>query len=398
MTPTNVKKKILFVTGTRADFGKVKPLIQEVKDSAEFEYQIFATGMHMLSLYGLTVNEIKKAKFTKIYSFVNQDPEMMNQMDMVLANSIQGLGVYVREYQPDLIVVHGDRVEAMAGAIVGSLNNILVAHIEGGELSGTIDELIRHSITKLSHLHFVSNEEARKRLIQMGENPGSIFSIGSPDIDIMLSDSLPDLKKVKQKYRIPFESYGIFTYHPVTTELDKLEENITQAVRALLSVDMNMVVIFPNNDTGANIIVQNLKLLENNPRFRIIPSMRFEYFLTLLKYATVVIGNSSVGIREAPVYGVPTVNIGTRQANRFSYPSILNVPDETSRIVDAIHHLPVFNKPSLHFGKGESAKLFIRQLRTAELWQTSRQKQFNDMVVVDSLIVDSVPKSGLETI
>lgn len=385
MDKTNFQKKILFVTGTRADFGKIKPLIQEVKNSNEFDYQIFATGMHMLSLYGLTVNEIRKANFENIYSFINQDNTMNTHMDMVLANTVQGLGFYVREYHPDLLVVHGDRVEAMAGAIVGAFNNILVAHIEGGELSGTIDELIRHAITKLSHIHFVSNSEARMRLIQMGENPESVFVIGSPDIDVMLSDALPDLAEVKKKYAIPFESYGIFTYHPVTTELDKLDTNIQAVFEAILNIDMNLVVIYPNNDPGANVIIENFKMIENSKHIRIIPSMRFEYFLTLLKYAKVVVGNSSAGIREAPVYGVPTVNIGSRQENRFSYPSIINVIDDKKSIIDALNNLPTLVKPSLHFGKGTSAKLFIQQLRDENLWRTPRQKQFKDMEVIGPL-------------
>lgn len=385
MPDNNHRKKILFVTGTRADFGKIKPLILEVKQSKDFEYQIFATGMHMLSLYGLTVNEIRKAEFENIFSFINQDDTMNTHMDMVLANTVQGLGFYVREYNPDLIVVHGDRVEAMAGAIVGAFNNILVAHIEGGELSGTIDELIRHAITKLSHIHFVSNSEARNRLIQMGENPKSVFVIGSPDIDVMLSDALPDLAEVKKKYDIPFESYGIFTYHPVTTELDKLEKNIQTVFEAILNIDMNMVVIYPNNDPGANVIIDNFQMIENSPHIRIIPSMRFEYYLTLLKFAKVVVGNSSAGIREAPVYGVPTVNIGSRQENRFSYSSIINVPDDKKHIIDALNNLPPLVKPSLHFGKGTSAKLFIEKLRDDKLWQTPRQKQFMDMEVIGPL-------------
>lgn len=384
MASGNERKKVLFVTGTRADFGKIKPLIQQIKESDDFEYQIFVTGMHMLSVYGLTVNEIRKAGFDNIYSFINQDSAITSQMDLVLANTIQGLAYYVREYLPDLIVVHGDRVEAMAGAIVGALNNILVAHIEGGELSGTIDELIRHSITKLSHIHFVSNEVARNRLVQMGETAESIFVIGSPDIDIMLSDQLPEIDKVRAKYDIPFREYLILIYHPVTTEVQNLTAQIREVIDAVIESDSNYVVIYPNNDLGADIIVQELGRLTENPRIRMIPSMRFEYFLTLLKNAQAIIGNSSAGIREAPVYGVPTINIGTRQLNRFEYDSIFNVVSEKAAILEVLHNLPGSVKPSLHFGQGQSARLFIAQLRTDQLWKTSRQKQFIDVDVFPS--------------
>ena len=372
------RKQILFVSGTRADFGKIKPLIQQVKDSEDFSYQIFVTGMHMLSVYGMTVYEIQKAGFDNIYSFINQDSAITSQMDLVLATTVQGLAYYVRENRPDLLVVHGDRVESLAGAIVGSLNNILVAHIEGGERSGTIDELIRHAITKLSHIHFVSNDEARNRLIQMGEIPNSVFVVGSPDIDVMLSDQLPALETVKEKYDIPFQEYGIFIYHPVTTEIDKLSAHIREVVDALIESKMSYVVIYPNNDIGADIIMQELKRLDENQNFRMIPSMRFEHFLSLLKNAKAILGNSSAGIREAPVYGVPTINIGTRQLNRFEYESIINVDYNKAAILNALKNLPHSVEPSLHFGKGESAKLFLQELRSKSFWNTSRQKQFMD--------------------
>jgi UDP-N-acetylglucosamine 2-epimerase (hydrolysing) len=378
MDEEKIRKKVLFVSGTRADFGKIKPLIRQVKDSDDFEYQIFVTGMHMLSVYGMTVHEIQKAGFDNIYSFINQDSAITSQMDLVLATTVQGLAFYVREYKPDLLVVHGDRVESLAGAIVGSLNNILVAHIEGGERSGTIDELIRHAITKLSHIHFASNNEARNRLVQMGEVPNSVFVIGSPDIDVMLSDQLPDIEAVREKYEIPFREYGIFIYHPVTTEIEDLAAHIRDVVDALIESQMNYVVIYPNNDIGADIILNELKRLDGTPNIKLIPSMRFEHFLSLLKNASVIVGNSSAGIREAPVYGVPTVNIGTRQMNRFEYESIINVAYDKNAILEALGNLPQSVKPSLHFGKGESAKLFFTQLNSKSLWETPRQKQFVD--------------------
>jgi UDP-N-acetylglucosamine 2-epimerase (hydrolysing) len=372
-------RKILFLTGTRADFGKMKPLIEEVERSDDFEAHIFATGMHMLARYGSTVKEIQLAGFRNIYSYINQDGSINSQTDLVLANTIHGLGHYIREFSPDLIVVHGDRIEALAGAITGVISNILVAHIEGGEVSGTMDELIRHAVTKLSHFHFVSNNQARKRLIQMGEAPDSIFVIGSPDIDIMLSENLPELSEVKRRYEINFPEYAIFIYHPVTTELQLLHENITAVTAALEASPLNFLVIYPNNDPGSDVILETLNRLHDNPRFRLLPSMRFEYFLTLLKHAKVVVGNSSAGIREAPVYGVPTINIGTRQMNRFTYPFIYNVPENKEQILNALNNLPESGIPSLHFGRGESAKLFMGQVRNSKLWATPCQKQFCDL-------------------
>ena len=194
-----MNKKILFISGTRADFGKLKSLIKVVDELSGFDYEIFITGMHMLKKYGNTYLEIKKSGFTNYHKFINQ--HLNEPMDVVLANTIQGLSRYINENKPDLIVIHGDRIEALAGAIVGSFNNILVAHIEGGEKSGTIDDSIRHSITKLSHIHLVCNSEAANRVIQLGEDKDSVFTIGSPDMDVMRSKSLPSIEDVKNYYK-----------------------------------------------------------------------------------------------------------------------------------------------------------------------------------------------------
>ena len=215
------KKKIVFLSGTRADFGKIKSLIQILENHSNFEPYIFATGMHMLEKYGKTVIEIEKCKFSNIYSFSNHTSE--KTMDLTLAKTIEGFSKYVKEIQPDLIIIHGDRVEALAGAIVGALNNILVSHIEGGEVSGTIDDLIRHSVSKLSHIHFVSNEAAKQRIMQLGELETSVKVIGSPDVDIMFSASLPTLNEVKRYYEIPFDDYAVVMFHPVTTEVEKVD-------------------------------------------------------------------------------------------------------------------------------------------------------------------------------
>jgi UDP-N-acetylglucosamine 2-epimerase (hydrolysing) len=374
-----MRKTILFITGTRADFGKLKPLIAHVAAAEEaFYYRIFATGMHMLSQYGSTVVEVSSS-FQNIYPYLNQNPFGSSGMDLALANTIQGLGHYVREFQTDLIVVHGDRIEALAGAIVGALQNILVAHVEGGEVSGTVDELLRHSISKLSHLHFVANQESRDRLVQMGEQPETVLVIGSPDIDVMLSSSLPSLGEVKTHYEIPFDDYYIFMYHPVTTELAGLEDRANRMWEALVASNGNFVVIHPNNDSGSEILLREMSQRAGNPRFRCLPSMRFESFLTLLKHSKSIVGNSSAGIREAPVYGVPTINIGTRQLNRFTHGSIQNVPDDPVAILNALLNTPGRFAPSSHFGDGKSAERFMNSLRSAGLWKTRKQKQFRDL-------------------
>lgn len=373
----NKKKKIVFLTGTRADFGKLKSLLAILQNHEAFEPHIFVTGMHMQTLYGYTLIEVQKSGFKNIHTFKNHTHE--TTMDLTLAKTIIGFSTYVNTLQPDLIVIHGDRVEALAGAIVGSLNNIRVAHIEGGELSGTIDELIRHSTSKLSHIHFVANAEAKKRLIQMGELPKSIFTIGSPDIDIMFSDTLPKLSVVKDYYNIPFDAYAVAMFHPVTTEISHMEAYANNFVDALIASKKHYVVIYPNNDLGSKHILKAYKRLEQHTNFRVFPSLRFEYFLTLLKHSDFVIGNSSAGVREAPCYGIPTINVGTRQHNRAVHHDIVNTTYETDTILEAIHTIKDYTHTVTSFGQGNSAFEFLNSLEDDALWSINHQKQFIDI-------------------
>jgi UDP-N-acetylglucosamine 2-epimerase (hydrolysing) len=371
-------KKIIFLTGTRADFGKIKSLITILDVHPNFEVYVFVTGMHLLEEYGYTLIEIERCHFKNVHTFKNHTHE--TTMDLTLAKTIEGLSRYCKQTNPDMIVVHGDRVETLAGAIVGSLNNILVAHIEGGELSGTVDELIRHSVSKLSHIHFVSNAEAAKRLLQMGEIVTSIYTIGSPDIDIMFSDNLPDIDTVKKYYEINFEQYAILMFHPVTTESDEMPGYTNNFIKALLDDSHNYVIIYPNNDLGSQGIIENYKKLNNNARFRVFPSLRFEYFLTLLKNCQFIIGNSSAGVREAPYYGIPVINIGTRQQNRAIHADIINVDYKIESISEALKGIDQHktDKSKSNFGKGDSVTLFLDSIENPSIWEVNHQKQFRD--------------------
>lgn len=371
-------KKILFLTGTRADFSKIKSLIQILEKQTGFEVFVFVTGMHLQEEYGYTLIEIERCQFQNVHTFENHTHE--TTMDLTLAKTIEGLSAYVKTIGPDMILVHGDRVETLAGAIVGSLNNILVAHIEGGEVSGTVDELIRHSVSKLSHIHFVSNAEAAKRLKQMGEIKSSIFTIGSPDIDIMFSEELPDLETVKEYYQILFENYAIVMFHPVTTEAQEMHQYADDFVEALLADIHNYLVIYPNNDLGSKYIIDGYNRLKGNPRFRVFPSLRFEYFLTLLKNSQFIIGNSSAGIREAPYYGIPIINIGTRQQNRAVHTDILNVDYGVNGIATALKKIDnhQVKQTKADFGQGNSAQLFLESIENKAIWEVNHQKQFRD--------------------
>jgi len=372
-------KKIVFLTGTRADFGKLRPLIDMIQFSDKFESSVFVTGMHTLSKYGNTYEEVQKRGYQNVFVFMNQTHT--TDQDIILANTITGFGNFVKEVSPDMIVVHGDRVEALAGVIVGIFCNILVSHVEGGELSGTIDELIRHAITKLSHIHFVANKEAKQRLIQMGEFENRIFIIGSPDIEVMKSKELPSLDKVKNRYDIPFEDYAVAIFHPVSTEFDSIQHQISEFVSALIASKRNFVMIYPNNDKGSNIILDEYKRFENNSHFKIYPSLRFEYFLSLLKHSKFIVGNSSAGIREAEVYGVPAVDIGTRQMNRSKNSEIMHIEAKKKKILEAMNEIADKKvKRISHFGSIEkSGEKFYKILCEEKIWNVSLQKQFIDL-------------------
>lgn len=375
-----MSKKIVFVTGTRADYGKMKKIIQELDNMDKFDVYIYICGMHTLKQCGETYKDILDDHYKNTH--IAFETCELADMSNALGKTIISLSEYIYNIKPDLIVVHGDRIEALAGALVGSLNNIFVAHIEGGEVSGTIDESIRHSITKLSHMHFVSNNEAKRRVLQLGEKECDIYVIGSADIDIMLSDKIPNIEDVKAQYEICFEKYGIVIYHPVTTEYNAIKNNINQLINALVDSGKNYIVILPNNDSGAELILDGYNQIKANHRFKILASLKFEQFLSILKNAEFIIGNSSAGIKEACVYGIPTIDVGTRQNGRYTeakIKNIIHVDENENKILDAIQNINNYKYTSSIFGSGNSSKKFINILNSEEFWCVSIQKKFIDL-------------------
>lgn len=374
-----MRKKVLFLTGTRADYGKMKSLMKALDNSSEFEVFVFVCGMHLLSTFGSTYEEVLKDAYENVYVAYGLAP--INNSSIDLGNTISYLSGYVENIKPDFIVVHGDRMDALAGAIVGALHNTLVGHIEGGELSGTIDESTRHAISKFAHIHFVCTEEAKNRLIQLGEESERIFVIGSPDIDIMVSDNLPSFMSVKEKYDIPFDDFAILMYHPVTTENALIREHIKKVVDAVIDSKKNYIVVYPNNDLGSEIILSEYGRLADNNRFKIFPSVRFEYFLTMLKNCEFIIGNSSAGIRESGVYGIPAIDIGTRQSGRYSMQkngNVQHVRENEEEILKAINNVEAFHTVTRVFGNGNSTQMFYDILCGEQVWSINIQKKFID--------------------
>jgi UDP-N-acetylglucosamine 2-epimerase (hydrolysing) len=375
-SPTTTPRSLLFVTGTRADFGKIEPLATACRD-AGFKVSFFITGMHMMARYGETRLEVKRFQGADFFEFVNQragDPQ-----DFILAKTVMGFSDFVHEHRPDLVIIHGDRVEAMAAAIVCAMRYIPSAHIEGGEVSGTIDESIRHCNTKLCSSHFVSSQAARSRVLMLGESPDRVFVIGSPELDAHARPSGVTLDEVRERYNISFPEFGIAIFHPVTSEQDSIAQQASSLFDCLNKSNRSFVVILPNNDPGTEEIMAVLERLPQD-RFRLIPSMRFAYFSELMRHASVLVGNSSVGVREAPFLGISSLDVGSRQNMRALSPSIeARSAFEQTEILHFLASRWGFRyTPATEFGNGQTSQRFVQILKSADFWGHAHQKSFHE--------------------
>lgn len=370
-------KTLLFVTGTRADFGKMEPLAIAARDAGH-DVHFWVTGMHMMERYGLTKVEVARTQGVGVHEFVNQragDPQ-----DQILAKTVTGFSDFVAEMKPDLVVIHGDRIEALACALVAATNYIRSAHIEGGEVSGTIDEIFRHCNSKLASHHFVSSQAAKARVMKMGEPEGAIHVIGSPELDFHSAPSGVSLEEVRARYDLPQGPFGIVVFHPVTSEADTMGQQARDLFSALDASGKSFVVIAPNNDPGSSDIFAALDELPKD-RFRILPSMRFAHFSELMKNAAAMIGNSSAGVREAPFLGTPSLDIGTRQTNRAEAPSLRSVVAADRAGIDAFLAEEWGKRYTRHdaFGRGDAAKRFAEIVSTPRFWDGDLQKRFHDV-------------------
>ncbi|MEO1640847.1 MAG: UDP-N-acetylglucosamine 2-epimerase [Pseudomonadota bacterium] len=369
-------RSLLFVTGTRADFGKLAPLARAAQD-AGFDVSFFVTGMHMLARYGLTKLEVQRHAGAQVHEFLNQRPG--DPQDLILAKTVTGFSDFVREQKPDLVVIHGDRVEALACALVCATNYIRSAHIEGGEVSGTIDEIYRHCNSKLASHHFVSSDDAARRVMALGEDAAAIHAIGSPELDFHAGSSGVTLDEVKAHYDLPFDDYGICVFHPVTSEAATMGAQAEALFASLTTSGRHFVTIAPNNDPGSEAIFAAIDAAPKD-QFRTLPSMRFAHFSELMKHASVMVGNSSAGVREAPFLGVPSLDIGTRQTNRAKSPSVFFADAQDDAAIAAFLTTQWGKSYPRHeaFGGGQSAARFVEVLQSPAFWDSPLQKTFHD--------------------
>lgn len=380
-----MSQRLLFVTGTRADYGKLEPLAHAAL-TAGYDVSFFVTGMHMMARYGETKLEVRRFAGQEIFGsaharvgvfeFVNHRPG--DTQDVVLAKTIMGFSDFVCEHRPDMVLIHGDRVEAMAAATVCAMQYIRCAHVEGGEVSGTIDESIRHCNTKLCHVHLVSSEAAKARVLALGEAPERVHVIGSPELDVHAKPSGVTLEEVRRYYAIDFDEFGIAIFHPVTSEAADMGTQAQALFAALQQSGRCFVVIAPNNDPGSDAIARVIEALPA-AQFRVIPSMRFAYFSELMRHAKVMIGNSSAGVREAPFLGLPSLDVGSRQHQRAQASSV------RAAAADEAHTIQGFlatqwgqrRAPDTSFGQGEAAARFVKVLQL-EAWGVDVQKNFHN--------------------
>jgi len=365
--------KICIVTGSRAEYGLMLPLMKLIKQDKDLKLQVIATGMHLSPEFGLTYQEIEKDGFT-----IDEKVEMLLSSDseVAIAKStgigISGLASALQRIQPDWIVVLGDRFETFAAATAAHLLKIPLAHLHGGELTeGATDDAFRHSITKMAYLHFTSTDEYRNRVIQLGEDPKRVFNVGAIGIDNIKGLSLlskAELEKILDVEEL--ENTALVTFHPVTMENRSSQQQVDALLAALDKYpDTRIIFTMPNADADGRVIGKMLQeYCAGNARAKCFTSLGQLKYLSLLQYVTAVIGNSSSGIIEAPAFKIPTVNIGSRQDGRFKPSTVIDAKPDTRSIALAINKAlsAAFRaecKTSKNpYGKGDAAVRVLKQI------------------------------------
>lgn len=359
-------KKIAVVTATRAEYGLLSPVIRELRkrEDNELKIDLIVTGTHLSEKYGMTVDEIKERVDYKIPISVKSSSE-----EDISANQAEALvkftELFIQE-QYNAVLLLGDRYETLAIAIAAGNTRTPIFHLCGGDTTeGALDEWIRHSITKISYLHFVTNEESRRRVIQLGEDPARVFNYGSTSIDNILTVANMSKEKALRSVGLPNCRYALCTYHPVTMEGGSVDEQIAEFLRAIETFpEIQFVVTKSNADQGGARI--NALLDEAEKRIgnlHVFTSLGVRRYLSLMKFAEFVLGNSSSGIIETPAFRVPTVNIGDRQRGRLQSKSIINCGTTTESIVAAIkqamsgEHHQICEKVISPYGEGHAAEL-----------------------------------------
>lgn len=335
-------KKVCVITGTRAEYGLLKPLIQKIENDSKLKLQLVATGMHLSPEFGLTYKEIEEDGFVITdWNEMLLSSDTPNGITKSVGLGIIGFADIFTKIFPDIVIILGDRYEIFAAATAAMIHRIPIAHIHGGELTqGAIDDAIRHSITKMSTLHFTSTEEYRKRVVQLGEHPKRVFYVGALGVENIKKQKLMSKEELSKSIGFSLESpYVLVTFHPVTLEDNTSQKQFENLLEALDRFqEYHIVFTKANADTNGRIINQKIDwyVQQNNNRAVAYESLGMIRYLSALKYCEMVIGNSSSGIMEAPSFHIPTVNIGNRQLGRIRAESVIDYGNSVEDISTAI--------------------------------------------------------------
>jgi GDP/UDP-N,N'-diacetylbacillosamine 2-epimerase (hydrolysing) len=366
-------KKIAVITGTRAEFGLLRPLINQIKESSNFKLQLIATAMHLSPEFGYTAEEIEK-EYTidkKVECLLSSDTAVGVTKSIGLA--MIGFADALDELNPDLVVVLGDRSEILAAATAAMVANIPIAHIHGGETTeGAYDESIRHAITKMSYWHFASTETYRQRIIQLGEKPKRVFNVGAIGLDSIKNLDLLDRKGFERSIDFKLGKKNVLiTFHPVTLENNSAKEQFQAILDALKTLDnTHFIFTHANSDRSGRIINQMIEqyVSENKDISVSFKSLGQLRYLSALEHVDLVLGNSSSGIIEVPYFNIPTINIGDRQKGRVTAESVINTKPNKDDIIKAIERAfdhsfleKIKNQEQL-YGRGDTVKEIMKAL------------------------------------
>ncbi len=379
------------VCGTRAEYGLLKPLMTGIENEADMELQLVVTGMHLSPEFGLTYKEIEQDGFS-----IAECNEMLLSSDTPCGiTKSTGLGmigfaeIFTR-IRPDMVVVLGDRYEVLAAAVAALIHRIPIAHICGGELTqGAVDDAIRHSVTKMSTLHFTSTEEYRNRVIQLGEEPERVFWVGAPGIENIKTQKLMEREELAESIGFPLDGpYVVVTFHPVTLEKNTAERQIENLLTALTYFNEYRIIFTKaNSDTDGRIINKRIDeyVCQNRSRALAVTSLGMVRYLSALRYCEMVIGNSSSGILEAPSFKIPTVNIGDRQLGRVRAKSVIDCENDVDSIITAIEQAGklkeegVLEKTENPYEKADTSENILFALKRYMMNGASIKKTFYDI-------------------
>ena len=336
------KRKILAVTGARSEYDIISPILEHLKENSEIDLGIIVTGSHLSEAFGNTVTEIEKDGYNiiaRIYNLINSNKKIGRILS--LGNQIAPLAQVFEQWQPDIVMVAGDREEAISVSMTAAYMDIPVAHIAGGDIAkdGNIDNSVRYATSKFAHIHFTILKQHKENLIRLGEDEWRIHNLGNPALDKFINTKKLTIEELENKtgYNLNNGQFGMLIYHPIITQIDSEGENINTIIQSLRKTNLKYLINSPNSDAGyANIVKYYEENLLNDKQFTLFKNLDREIYVNLLRHSKILVGNSSSGLIEAPSLSLPVINIGPRQKSRFNAGNVIFVDYDEKEINNAI--------------------------------------------------------------